>query len=77
MNLKDFPSRVLNEHGIQAVHPDAFLLGLYNATPAQMVNLVENVCAQVELLSDENWPVRKLMKKARLPRLGKALERAN
>jgi len=32
-NLQDFPDTILGTYGVQAVHPDRFLLGLYNEGP--------------------------------------------
>jgi len=74
MNLKDFPRRVLAAHGLQPMHPDAFLCGLFADAPDAVADVVHDVRAEAERLSQQSWPVRKLLKKARLPRLGKALE---
>lgn len=73
-NLKDFPKRALFEHGVTAEHPDAFLHGLFVEAPERVFAAVEAVRAQAEALSGEAQPVRRLLKKAGLPRLGKALE---
>lgn len=40
-NLKDFPNRILTNHGVQAVHPDEFALTLYQGDPDQFVALVK------------------------------------
>jgi len=77
MNLKDFPRRVLAGHGLQPMHPDAFLRGLFADAPDAVADVVREVRAEAERLSQQSWPVRKLLKKARLPRLGKALETAD
>ncbi|MEE9429156.1 MAG: PIN domain-containing protein [Paracoccaceae bacterium] len=77
MNLRDFPKRLLEEFSILARHPDEFLLELYNQEPDIVADLVEQVRREAERLSGHRWPVRKLLKKARLPRLGKALEGIN
>ena len=73
LNLRDFPARILSEHGLSAVHPDAFLRGLLDQAPQAVTEAVEQVRLTAEHLSGEPQPVRKLLKKARLPRLGKAL----
>jgi len=75
-NRADFPRHILAEEGLQRQSADLFLLGLYNQAPEKMSKVAESVRQQAERLSSEDWPIRKLMKKARLPRLGKALERA-
>ncbi len=73
LNLRDFPARILSEHGLSAVHPDAFLRGLLDQAPQAVAEAVERVRLTAEHLSGEPQPMRKLLKKARLPRLGKAL----
>ncbi|WP_417205468.1 RSP_2648 family PIN domain-containing protein [Antarctobacter sp.] len=73
VNAKDFPRNVLAEEGLSRADPDAFLLGLWQAQPDRMAQVGEAVRVQAEALSGQLWTVRDLMKKARLPRLGKAL----
>ncbi|BBU56390.1 PIN domain-containing protein [Mameliella alba] len=73
MNASDFPRNVLAEEGLSRADPDGFLLGFHQARPEIMAQVGENVRAEAERLSGEAWTMRALMKKARLPRLGKAL----
>jgi len=73
LNLRDFPTRALAAHGLRAVHPDAFLREVYGRAPEAVQEVTEAVRAEAERLSGHDWDMRKLMKKARLPRLGKAL----
>ena len=40
-NLRHFPNRILATHGIKAIHPDEFTASLYDADPAQFVDLVK------------------------------------
>lgn len=75
LNAKDFPRNILAEEGLARVDADGFLLGLYEANPAAVSEAVEAVRQEAERLSGQQWEMRKLMKKARLPRLGKALTR--
>jgi predicted nucleic acid-binding protein len=74
LNLRDFPPRALAAEGISAIHPDAFLLGFLEAGHVPVAEVATRVRTEAERLSGEDWPIRKLMKKARMPRLGKALE---
>lgn len=74
-NLKDFPARELSGHGVRALHPDAVLTDLWLAHPETVQGIVTDVHATAETLSGEDLPLRNLMKRARLPRLGKALTR--
>jgi predicted nucleic acid-binding protein len=72
-NAKDFPGNILAEEGVFRVDPDAFLRSLLAEAPEQVRAVVEAVLAEANRLSDLAWDMRALMKKARLPRLGKAL----
>lgn len=74
MNAKDFPHKILAEDGISRADPDGFLLGLFEGNPEVMRDVCDGVLAEAIRLSGEDWTLRKLLKKARLPRLGKALE---
>ncbi|GAA3873627.1 RSP_2648 family PIN domain-containing protein [Celeribacter arenosi] len=73
MNAKDFPRHVLAEEGLDRADPDSFLWRIWSDHPDVVAGAVEEVRAQAERLSGEPWEVRRLLKKARLPRLGKAL----
>lgn len=74
LNVRDFPRHTLAEEGLEREVPDLFLRALWAAHPAEVEAVACAVQAEAERLSGEDWPIRKLMKKARLPRLGKALE---
>ncbi len=75
MNLRDFPTNILASHHILRRDPDG-LLCEYLATDKDAVCAVARaVHATAERLSGQTLGMRPLMKKARLPRLGKALER--
>ena len=70
---KDFPRGILAEEGLSRADPDAFLLGFFEAQPEAVRGGAAAVLDQAQRLSGEDWDMRRLMKKARLPRLGKAL----
>lgn len=73
MNAKDFPRGLLAEEGLSRADPDGFLLGCFEAQSALVRTVAEAVLAEACRLSGEHWDMRRLFKKARLPRLGKAL----
>ncbi|WP_439137650.1 RSP_2648 family PIN domain-containing protein [Roseicyclus sp.] len=73
LNLRDFPARELAPHGVEAVHPDAALYQLWLSHPDKIVAVVAGVHATAERLSGEALACRGLLKRARLPRLAKAL----
>lgn len=72
-NAKDFPRGLLAEEGLSRADPDNFLLGFLEASPAPVTAVAESVLSEARRLSGEDWTMRALMRKARLPRLGKAL----
>jgi hypothetical protein len=73
LNLRDFPARALAELGLRAEHPDALLRGLWVDHPEAVARAAEKVRAEAERLSGRTQPMRALLKRAYLPRLGKAL----
>jgi len=68
LNLRDFPARLLAAHGLTPRHPDAFVLDLWLVHPDPVLTVVTGI-----------WPgltgpdLRRALRKADLPRLGKAL----
>jgi len=72
-NAADFPRGLLAEEGLGREDPDHFLLRLWSAEPDAVAGVVEGVRAEAERLSGEAQPMRPFLKRARLPRLGKAL----
>ncbi|MEM7643084.1 MAG: PIN domain-containing protein [Pseudomonadota bacterium] len=72
-NLRDFPKRDVAAEGIAAQGPDAFLMDLWLRDAAAVARVVETVRGTAETLSGEPQEVRALLKRARVPRLGKAL----
>ncbi|WP_121065077.1 RSP_2648 family PIN domain-containing protein [Chachezhania antarctica] len=73
MNAKDFPRNVLSEEGVIRIDPDALLMDALDHDPDGMRQIAEAVLAEANRLSGRSWEMRPLMKKARLPRFGKAL----
>lgn len=72
-NAKDFPRNILADEELLRVDPDGFVLGLLDTAPDQVRDVAERVLGVARDMSGQDWTMRKLMKKARLPRLGKAL----
>lgn len=73
LNLRDFPIRELAAYGLTPRHPDAFLHDLWLESPETVMRVVAGVHAEAERLAGQTLDLRRLMKRARLPRLGKAL----
>lgn len=68
-NMKDFPGRSLARHNILPRHPDGVLLEAFHQSPDTLGMLVDGVMAQMP----NDMTRRAILKRARLPRLGKAL----
>ena len=73
-NAKDFPRGILAEEGLARQDADTFLRDALERDRAAVADVVEAVRSEAERLSGEDWPMRRLLKKARLPRLGNALD---
>ncbi|MEL6959495.1 MAG: PIN domain-containing protein [Pseudomonadota bacterium] len=73
VNAKDFPRNILDEEGLARLDPDGFMITLAERSPQVVQEVGEAVLAEARRLSGEPWEMRKLMRKARLPRLGKRL----
>ena len=70
-NLRDFPRRVLAGHGIEARHPDGFLWELLSLAPERAGAALAGALADGGIPPDR---ARAALKRAGLPRLGKAWE---
>lgn len=73
LNTSDFPTRLLATHGLLRRHPDEFLLEAFHADPEGVGALVDEVHGAVRA-DGADLTRRGLLKKAQVPRLGKALE---
>ena len=73
LNASDFPRTVLRNEGLDRMDPDNLLLCACKEYSEEVYELGVQVAAAASLLSDKTWEVSILLKKARLPRLAKAL----
>lgn len=73
MNRKDFPGHVLAEEGLDRHDPDVFLREFCETHPNKMLDIATDITQEARRLSGEEIDMRKLFKKARLPRFGKAV----
>jgi hypothetical protein len=72
-NLRDFPRHALAGQGIEARHPDGFLWELLSREPERAGAVVGATLAAAGVPHER---ARSVLKRARLPRLGKAWEAA-
>jgi predicted nucleic acid-binding protein len=73
LNARDFPRQTLAEEGVWRADPDGFLHGIWQAQPGLVAAVAETVLDKARALSERDWDMRPLLKKAKLPRLAKAL----
>ncbi|WP_112321480.1 RSP_2648 family PIN domain-containing protein [Oceanibium sediminis] len=70
LNLKDFPARTLSRHGLSVHSPDSLLAQVPEAVTRKVA---ERIRQRTESISGRDQDLRKLLKRANLPRLGKAI----
>ena len=73
LNIKDFPGNILAREGVLRRHPDEFLFELWAEDTSAIAGVVEDVLGRARGHGIDTSNPRALLKKARLPRLGKAL----
>lgn len=73
LNAKDFPRNILAEEGLTRIDPDGLLYQFWLEDPEGLETLGRKVLDTARRLSRQEWQMRPLLKKARLPRLAKAL----
>jgi len=73
LNKKDFPGQILAEEGLSLIDPDAFARGVWASEPELVQVIVGQIVQKARALSGQDWTARALLKKARLPRLAKAV----
>ncbi len=73
-NAVDFPRGALAAEGLDRQDPDQFLRALHAKDPQAVADVVEEVRAVAERLSGQPQPLRALLKRAGMPRLGKLLQ---
>ena len=74
VNLRDFPGRTLARHGLMVRTPDSVLTELLAEGRVPVAEVVDAVRLRTEAVSGRAQPLRPLLKRAGLPRLGKALD---
>ncbi len=76
MNNKDFPKQILAEDGLQRLGPDELLYGAWLSNGSAVEAVAQRVLEKARALDTTDgaaWEMRPLLKKARLPRLAKAV----
>jgi hypothetical protein len=74
LNLKDFPTQALSAEGLIRRHPDEFLLEVFHDGAVDLLAIVRDIHADAQRMAGVDLALRAVLKKSRLPRLGKALD---
>ena len=75
-NAQDFPRPVLADEGLIRLDPDQLLCQLHVQHPGEVAQVVADVHATAQRMLGEVIPLKSLMKRAQLRRLGKAMQAA-
>jgi predicted nucleic acid-binding protein len=75
-NARDFPRHVLAGEGVQRRDPDGFLWELWSHHPDAVGAVIQRERQALETASGRPWDTRAFLKRAGLPRLGKAVTAA-
>lgn len=76
LNLRDFPRPSMVSAGLGAAHPDSFLTALWAGQPDPVEAAVRTAHARAEAIGGAPVDLRRMMSRARLPRLFKAIRRS-
>ncbi len=73
-NAMDFPRHILAEEGIARRDPDGFLWELQSHHPDAMAGILAQVAARAARIAGAPVALKSLLKRAKLPRLAKAVQ---
>ena len=76
LNRNDFPTRILAGYNLLRRDPDGFLSEFALENPATMTRVMTKVTARAEAASGRSQPIRPLLKRAGMPRLGRLMAAA-
>ena len=63
----------MTEEGLERRDPDSLMHEIWTQSPEAVSEVADRVLSEANRLFGESWTIRPLLKKARLPRLAKAL----
>ena len=73
LNKKDFPRQILDQYGLIRLDPDHVILEYLKDDAYIIIEIVQDLLREASKKFDEEWTIRQLLRKARLPRTAKAL----
>ena len=73
LNKKDFPRKILDHYGLIRVDPDHIILEYLKDDAPIIIEIVQDLLSEANRKFNQEWTIRQLLRKARLPRTAKAL----
>ena len=73
LNKKDFPRQILDQYGLIRLDPDHVMLEYLKDDAPIIIDIAQNLLSEANKKFNEEWTIRQLLRKARLPRTAKAL----
>ena len=73
LNKKDFPRQILDQYGLLRLDPDHIILEYLKDDASIIIEIAEDLLSEANRKFNEEWTIRQLLRKARLPRTAKAL----
>ncbi len=73
LNKKDFPRQILSQYGLIRLDPDYVLLEYLEDNASSIIKIAQGLLGEANRKFNEQFTIRQLFKKARLPRTAKAL----
>lgn len=73
LNKKDFPRQILNQYGLIRLDPDYLILEYLKDDAPIIIEIAKDLLSEANRKFNQEWTIRQLFRKARLPRTAKAL----
>ena len=73
LNKKDFPRQILDQYGLNRLDPDHLILEYLKDDAPIIIEIAQDLLSEANRKFNQEWTIRQLLRKARLPRTAKAL----
>ena len=73
LNKKDFPRQILDQYGLLRLDPDHVILEYLKDDAPIIIEIAQDLLSEANKKFNQEWTIRQLLRKARLPRTAKAL----
>ena len=73
LNKKDFPRQILDQYGLIRLDPDHVILEYLKDDAPIIIEIAQDLLSEANKKFNQEWTIRQLLRKARLPRTAKAL----